>query len=78
MSLTVRPWRTTARAWHPKLHRWMDAGEIVPTCLCGPGLQSTPGLWLARYGNHEGGSDSPLNAAALALAHAASHTEKEA
>lgn len=78
MSLTVRPWRTTARAWHPRLLRWVEKGELVPACLVGPGLERTPGLWLAQYGKHQGGADTPLQAAANVLAAASRHAQESA
>lgn len=68
--IEVTPWRIAARCWHPRWKRYMDAGEVVPACLEGPGLESTPGLWLARYGGAEGGADSPLVAVAGALGNA--------
>lgn len=78
MKLTVEPWRTEVRFWHARLHRWVEAGELIPACLEGPGLHEAPGLWLATYGNAAGGSDSPLVAALHALANAASYAQESA
>ena len=71
--IDIRPWLVSSRCWHPRLRRYMDAGEVVPACVEGPWPEGTappPGLWLATYGDAVGGSDAPLVAVAGALGNA--------